>query len=67
MKGEQIIDPNFLKCPKCRCYRNFPEDYKNIKGRVIKTCCKCRAFNKKERDKAKIKKETLINNSNIKV
>lgn len=44
---------DFKKCPRCNCHRTFPDEYKNNKGRIIKTCLKCRIFGAKYRLKSK--------------
>ncbi len=40
---------DFQKCPRCKCHRSYPQEFQNIKGRVIKTCIKCRSFASKYR------------------
>jgi hypothetical protein len=49
---------NFLKCPRCRCWR-VEEQFYNDKGRKIKTCVCCRNLSKKYRDKKRAKKSEL--------
>ena len=43
-----------IKCPKCKTYR-YPSDFLNDKNRTLKTCKRCRAIDKKYREKNKCK------------
>ena len=60
-----------VKCHNCKCYR-LPNDFLNNRNRKMKTCAKCRAFNKihnkKNRDKKRkgleLNIDTDISNDN---
>jgi hypothetical protein len=44
-----------VKCPRCKCWRK-PLEFLNAKGRKLKTCAKCRDYDKNVRDIKKKKK-----------
>ena len=48
----EINEAKHLKCPSCKCYR-LSESFLNKTKRKLKTCSKCRDFNKKYRKKKK--------------
>ena len=41
-----------VKCTSCKCY-HYPSDFLNSKGRTLKTCQKCRDYDKINREKNK--------------
>ena len=47
---EELKEVEHLKCSKCKCWRE-DKMYLNKFGRKLKTCQKCRDYDKKQRDK----------------
>jgi hypothetical protein len=47
-----IDEKDFMKCPRCFCWR-LPEEFLNDKKRKLKCCVKCRTFSNQSRIKCK--------------
>jgi len=55
--GQNIINKDDFKCPRCHCKRTEDDFYKN--GKKMKTCDLCRKYNKAFHEKRKNQKRCL--------
>jgi hypothetical protein len=52
---------DFTKCAGCSCYREYPNDFLNEKGRLMKSCENCRDKNRKHYRKRQSGKGLKVN------